>query len=83
MREELTAARSENPFAYWRESPREVARILAQADRAKAEALWKALGGRIGCAEQVMPAVRSKLRQLAALPDPSSRSPRIPTPCEI
>ena len=28
MREELTAARSENPFAYWRESPREVARIL-------------------------------------------------------
>jgi hypothetical protein len=44
MREELTAARSENPFAYWRESPREVARILARADRAKAEALWKALG---------------------------------------
>jgi hypothetical protein len=44
MREEVTAARSENPFAYWRESPREVARILARADPAKAEALWKALG---------------------------------------
>jgi hypothetical protein len=43
MREELTAARSENPFAYWRSSPREVARILARADRAASEALWKAL----------------------------------------
>jgi hypothetical protein len=48
MREELTAARAENPFAYWRESPREVARILARADRAKAEALWKALGEALG-----------------------------------
>jgi hypothetical protein len=44
IREELTAARSENPFAYWRESPREVARILTRADRANSEALWKALG---------------------------------------
>jgi hypothetical protein len=44
IREGLTAARSENPFAYWRESPREVARILARADRAKATALWEALG---------------------------------------
>jgi hypothetical protein len=43
MREELTAVRRENPFAYWRESPREVARILTRADRAKATALWEAL----------------------------------------
>ena len=48
MREELTAARSENPFAYWRESPREVAGILARADRAKATALWEALGEALG-----------------------------------
>jgi hypothetical protein len=39
-----TAARSENPFAYWRSSPREVAHILARADRAASETLWKALG---------------------------------------
>jgi hypothetical protein len=44
MREELIAARSENPVAYWRESPREVARILTGADRAEATALWEALG---------------------------------------
>jgi hypothetical protein len=39
MREEMAAARSENPFAYWRESPREVAQTLARAGRAKATAL--------------------------------------------
>jgi hypothetical protein len=44
MRDELTAARSENPFAYWRQSPLEAARILKRADRAAAEALWNALG---------------------------------------
>jgi hypothetical protein len=48
MREELTAARSENPLAYWRESPRDVARILARADRAQATALWEALGEALG-----------------------------------
>jgi hypothetical protein len=43
MREELTAARSENPLAYWRESPREVALILPRSDRAKAKALGDVL----------------------------------------
>jgi hypothetical protein len=43
MREELTAARSENPLAYWRKYPLEVARLLKRIDRADTEALGKAI----------------------------------------
>ena len=48
MREELTAARSENPFAYWRESPGKVARILARADRQSGGAVEGAGRGAVG-----------------------------------
>jgi hypothetical protein len=45
--EKLKAARSGNPLVYWRESPNEVARILAcenpQQARALAEAIFQAL----------------------------------------
>jgi hypothetical protein len=43
IEEQLTAARSENPFSHWAESPKEVARILVRANRQKAEALAQAI----------------------------------------
>jgi hypothetical protein len=43
LEERLTAARGENPLAYWREAPEEVARIMVRADRRQAQALADAL----------------------------------------
>jgi hypothetical protein len=43
VEEQLTAARSENPLAYWRDSPREVARILVRSSSEQARALAQAI----------------------------------------